>query len=1017
MKKVKLLFILLLAIGIIPVAQAQQVRVTGQVTNSATGETLPGVTVVVKGTTSGTATDLDGKYSLDVPATATLVFSFVGMESRELGLQGRTTLNVALNPSASMLDEVVVVGYGSAKRLDLTGSITTVKAKDLAYQAVANPAQALQGKVAGVQVTNSGSPGSAPDIRIRGLGTVSASSAPLYVVDGILTNDISYLGTNDIENITFLKDASSSAIYGVRAANGVIIVTTKRSQSREARISYSGYTGFQKVVNKFELTKGRQYIDLINEKNQYLAEASGSTFVPFNPEDFPDQIDWYDEVLREKAMTQSHDVSVMGGSARSMYTFGASWFMQEGLVKGHDYDRINIRSSLESEVLKNLKVGYSANLSTYKFKDVPGVFYNSYIAPPVFTAKINDTTFNPMGDGVLGNFANPAAQLYYHNSRSNGIRFLGNAFAELKIAKNFRLKSSYGIDYGSNQNRSYIPYFFVSETQFDTTSRTLSRSMAHTTDGFWDNTLTYDNTFGKHKITAMAGVSAQEFKSLSMFGSRNYVNDYGDHSLYIGLGDQTTSNASDGGDKITSLSYFGRATYNYMDKYLFTGTLRYDGSSVFPKDQRWDIFPSAGLGWVISNEDFMQMQNIFDFLKFRASWGLTGNNRIPSNIYTLTIAKGGQLSTAFGEGGNVVIAEGANITTAVPPLLKWEKVREVDVAFEGLAADNKLSFELDYYHRLTIDGIFPTTLSATAGTSGSYLQNNGNFLNSGVELTLGWTDKAGDLNYAFSTNFTYNKNEVKELLEGTLGLFGGNLPVGGFFSTYTIVGEPIGSYYGRNVLGIFQNQEQIDTYTWTDPETNETVMIQPNAKPGDFIYEDVDNNGLIDAKDRVFMGSALPTYLIGFNATFEYKGFDLSFDLYAQGGNKIYNAKRAQRLGNENYDLDFYENHWHGEGTSNNYPSADLTGDNMIPNNWYIEPGAFFRIRNIQLGYSLPEKALNTLGIRGVRFYINTSNPFTFFKYNGFSPEISSSSPTSQGIDLNVYPMSATYNFGVNVNF
>jgi hypothetical protein len=336
---------------------------------------------------------------------------------------------------------------------------------------------------------------------------------------------------------------------------------------------------------------------------------------------------------------------------------------------------------------------------------------------------------------------------------------------------------------------------------------------------------------------------------------------------------------------------------------------------------------------------------------------------------------------------------------------------EYDFAFEGLAVDNKLSFEIDYYHRTTVDGIFPTTLSATAGTSGSYLQNNGDFLNSGIELTLGWADEVGDLKYSVNGNFTYNKNEVKELIEGTLGLYGGNLPVGGFFSTYTVVGQPIGTYYGRNVIGIFQNQDEIDNYAI------EGTPIQPNAKPGDFKFEDVDGNGIIDAKDRVFLGSALPTYMIGFNTTLEYMGFDFSIDLYAQGGNKIYNAKRAQRLGNENYDLDFYENRWHGEGTSTSYPSADLTGENMYPNSWYIEDGAFFKIRNLQLGYTIPVNVVTKLGVKSIRFYANASNPFTFFKYNGFTPEIASSSATSQGIDLNVYPMSATYNFGVNVNF
>ncbi|NTW24202.1 MAG: SusC/RagA family TonB-linked outer membrane protein, partial [Lentimicrobium sp.] len=605
---------------------------------------------------------------------------------------------------------------------------------------------------------------------------------------------------------------------------------------------------------------------------------------------------------------------------------------------------------------------------------------------------------------------NPAAQLNYYNSQSNGIRFIGSAYAELKIMKDLKFKSSYGMDYGNNRNRNYTPEYFVSSTQYDTL-RTLSRSMSYSVDGYFDNTLTYDKIIGKHKFTAMAGISAQNYQYLGMNGSRQGVEDFGDQSLYLKLGDQETSSVSDDGSKITSLSYFGRATYNYMDKYLFTGTLRYDGSSVFPEDERYDLFPSVGFGWVITNEDFMKDQDIFDYLKFRASYGITGNNRIPANIYTLTIAKGGTLSTAFGEGGNIVIAEGANLTTAVPPTLKWEKVSEYDFAFEGLAVDNKLSFEIDYYHRTTVDGIFPTTLSATAGTSGSYLQNNGDFLNSGIELTLGWADEVGGLKYSVNGNYTYNKNEVKELIEGTLGLYGGSLPVGGFFSTYTVVGQPIGTYYGRNVLGIFQNQDEIDNYAF------EGTPIQPNAKPGDFKFEDVDGNGIIDAKDRVFLGSALPTYMIGFNTTLEYKGVDFSIDLYAQGGNKIYNAKRAQRLGNENYDLDFYENRWHGEGTSTSYPSADLTGENMYPNSWYIEDGGFFKIRNLQLGYTIPVNVVTKLGVKSIRFYANASNPFTFFKYNGFTPEIASSSATSQGIDLNVYPMSATYNFGVNVNF
>jgi len=421
----------------------------------------------------------------------------------------------------------------------------------------------------------------------------------------------------------------------------------------------------------------------------------------------------------------------------------------------------------------------------------------------------------------------------------------------------------------------------------------------------------------------------------------------------------------------------------------------------------------VGVGWIITGEEFMKDQNIFDFLKLRASWGVIGNNKIPANVYTLTVEEGGILNTAFGSGqnGNTVIVEGANITSAVPPQLKWEKMNEFDIAIEGKSLDSRLSYEIDFYSRTTKDAIFLLTLSATAGTSGSYYSNNADILNQGIEITLGWADKVGKFGYDLNLNYAYNHNEVKKLREGTLGLFGGNLPVGGFFSTYTVLGMPIGSYYGRQVIGIFQNQAEVDNYV-----NDQGKKLQPNAKPGDFKYADIDGNGVIDNKDRVFLGNAIPKSQLGFSAILTYSDFDFTVDLYTRWGNKIYNAKRAQRLGNENYDFDFYENRWHGEGTSNEYPSADLTGDNMLPNSWYFEDGAFLRVRTIQVGYTLPQNFTRKLGISNLRVYINATNPINLFGYNGFNPEIPEGSTTSQGIDLNVYPMSATYNFGINMN-
>ncbi|HQN98349.1 MAG TPA: TonB-dependent receptor [Bacteroidales bacterium] len=1011
MRKLYMLTLLIFGLSIGVMAQ-QVITIKGQVKNKKDGTTIPGVTVLLKGTTTGTVTDIDGNYTLNAPNNGTLVFSFVGMKVIEEPIQGRSRIDVEMEPMISQLEEVVVVGYGSTKKMDLTGSITTVSSDKLNYQPAANFASVLQGKVAGVQVTNSGAPGAAPVIRIRGLGTVTSKADPLYVVDGVITDNISFLSPTDIESTTILKDASASAIYGVKAANGVVIITTKRSTGLKAALSYSGYVGFQTAVNKLPLANNTQYIELINEKNKLQAEAAGQSFTPLDPANFPDYTDWYDEVMRDQAFIMNHDVGVSGGSENSSYYFGAGYFKQEGLLLNQTYERLNLRSSLDSKVNDALKVGYSATFSTFRTNDAPSVFYNAYVAPPVFKPKVNDTTFTNPVDLGLGNFGNPAASLYYYNSKSNGIRLVGSVFAEVNFLKYFQFRSQYGTDLGYARNRNYTPYYWVSPTQKDT-NRTLSRQWTYDYKGVWDNTLTFENNFGPHRLKVMAGMSAQQENNLGTFGSRLGVPYLGENTLYINLGRAKTSQVNDWGSKITSLSYFGRINYSLFDRYLLTTTLRYDGSSVFPKDDRWDIFPSVGLGWIITGEEFMKQQRVFDYLKLRASWGVIGNNKIPANVYTLTVEEGGILNTAFGSGqnGNTVIVEGANITSAVPPQLKWEKMNEIDIALEGKSLNSRLSYEIDFYSRTTKDAIFLLTLSATAGTSGSYYSNNADILNQGIEVTLGWTDKVGKFGYDLNLNYAYNHNEVKKLREGTLGLYGGNLPVGGFFSTYTIVGMPIGSYYGRQVIGIFQNQSEVDNYV-----NSEGKKLQPNAKPGDFKYADVDGNGVIDNKDRIFLGNAIPKSQIGFSANLSYSGFDFTVDLYARWGNKIYNAKRAQRLGNENYDLDFYENRWHGEGTSNEYPSADLTGDNMLPNSWYFEDGAFLRVRTIQLGYTIPQNITKKIGISNLRVYVNATNPINLFGYNGFNPEIPEGSTTSQGIDLNVYPMSATYNFGINMN-
>ena len=1002
---------MMLAFGIM----AQDRTITGTVKDKKDGNTIPGASIVVKGTTIGTTTTLDGSFSLKVPAKTTLLeVSFLGYKKLEVAVGNQAKFDIELESDVIGLEELVVVGYGSTKKMDLTGSVTTVKSDKLGNQPAANIGQVLQGKVAGVQVTNNGAPGAAPTIRIRGLGTVNSSADPLFVVDGVVTNDISFLSPSDIESTTVLKDASASAIYGVKASNGVLIIKTKRSTGQLAKVTYSGFTGVQTAVNQLPLANNTQYIELINEKGLYQAQAAGQTYEPRDPADFPVYTNWYDEAMNNQAKIMSHDLGFSGGSGSNLYYFGVGYFKQEGLIKNQNYERLNLRSSMDLDASKYLKVGYTATLSGFRTNDAPSVFYDAYITPPVFAPKLNDSTYTDPVTLGLGNFSNPAASLNYFNSKSNGIRLVGSVDAEINFLKYFQFRSQYGADFGYARNRSYTPRYVVSVTQKDT-NQTLSRTINYSYVSNWDNTVTFERKLGNHRVKAMAGMTSHYESTLGLFGSRMGVVDYGDQSLYLGLGSEETAFTNDWGDKSTALSYFGRVNYSFLDKYLLTATVRRDGSSRFPKADRWAYFPSVGLGWIITGEEFMKNQKIFDFLKLRGSWGLVGNDRIPSNVYTLVVSEGGQLSTSFGQGGTVmVISEGANITSAVPPMLFWEKMNEMDIAIEGKSFNERLSYEVDFYSRTTQDAIFQLTLSSTAGTSGSYLSNNADILNRGVEFTLGWNDKIGKFGYDLNVNYSYNHNEVKKLKEGTLGIYGGGLSNGGFFTTYTVVGQPIGSYYGRNVLGIFQNQAEIDAYVNEDGE-----KLQKTAKPGDFKYEDVDGNGVIDAKDRIFMGSPIPTSSLGFSGMFTYAGVDLSFEVYARWGNKIYNAKRDQRLGNENYDLDFYENRWHGEGTSYTYPSADLTSENgnKAPNTWYVEDGAFLRVRSIQLGYTLPERFTKKIGLEKVRFYTNASNPINLFGYNGFNPEIASGSATSQGIDYNVYPMSATYNFGINLNF
>ncbi|GAB2786890.1 TonB-linked SusC/RagA family outer membrane protein [Hymenobacter luteus] len=976
---------------------AADITVSGRVLDEK-GSPLPGVNVVVKGTSIGTQTDADGRYTLAAPEGATLVFSFVGYTAQEVAIAGRTSIDVSFAPNQAQLNEVVVVGYGTQQKRDVTGSIASVKGDVLVNQASQNPVSSLQGKVAGVQITNNGQPGASPQIRIRGTGSIQGSANPLYVVDGTFVDDISFINQEDIASIEILKDASSAAIYGVRAANGVVLVTTKRGKAGAPRINYNGFGGVQRVTNKVDMVDAAEYATLINERTgtQTLATNLPST-------------DWFDQITRTAAI-HNHQLSLSGGSEKISYSLSGSYLKQQGIVKNNDYERITARLQTDFSPTDHIKVGYSAIFQNFRSTDVPAdvLFYQAFVAPPVLPVFKANGNYGDAADFPLGNFANPSATLARYNQKSNGQQLVGNIYASLNFLNAFTFRTSLGLNYGIAQYRNYQAKDSLTTTQFAQRSL-LTASNGKNNRWLWENTLTYDKTIADdHRLTFLLGVSSQRDQSNQTIGSVNDVPYFSESSLYLGLGTATTARIQTNADKFTFASYFGRLNYAFRDRYLLTATLRRDGSSKFSPDKRFGTFPSVGVGWVVSEEVFLK-DGVFDQLKLRASWGRLGNNNIPSSISILTVSNSPGYTAIFG--GSPF--PGRNVNALEARVLDWETTTETDAGIDVGFLDNRLTATLDFYNRRVNKAIFDIPIPGTGGLADPRTRGNyASLRNRGVELTVGWNNQTTErFSYTTGFNVTYNQNRVLDLQAIGADFPSGNLPVGGVQTTITRVGLPLGSFLGYVVDGIFQ----------TEDEVNNSPQAGSGAAPGSFRYRDLNNDGVIDANDRQIIGNPNPRFTYGVNLGFRYASFDVALDVQGVAGVEIYNATKGVRYGNENYTQDFYDNRWRGPGTSNSYPSAAIGGSDLNANTWYVEKGDYIRLRNVQLGYTLAKSFASTLRVQGIRFYANAQNPLTLFKYKGFTPEVGqlrgSSGNTSQGIDLNVYPLSATYNLGVNVTF
>lgn len=988
----KRFFLILLATLFCNVLWAQDFTVSGKVSSQEDVEGIPGVSVTVKGTVQGTTTDINGNYSISTNSESVLIFSFVGMVSQEITVGNKNQIDVILSASTTGLDEVIVVGYGVQTKKDITGSIVGIKGDKLKNVTALSPMQSIQGKLAGVQIVNSSAPGSAPMVRIRGVGTMKGGANPLYVVDGIITGDIRNINQADIVSVDILKDASSSAIYGVRGANGVIIITTKSGTKGKMEVNLSSKAGVHSIINDVKMANSKLFAEYSNEAAAYDMQEA-----PYDLSKIKYNTDWMDAITRQ-SFTQEHNLSINGGSDKNTYYFSLGYMEDQGILKTNDYSRFSMRMNNTYKLSDKIKVGNNLSLSRYKSNNAPySAFTVAYRQSPTVPIRDEDGKY---GFSIRNNVGNPVASLDYTNNEAWGTRIQGSVFAELEPLKGLKFKSSFSVDASYSKDRNYTPVYEVSSSQKNEISN-LTTGRGEYSTWIWDNILSYSFKLNEiHDFKLMAGTTAEKTETSWLNGSRQDVPEQSQY-WYLNAGTITSAGNGNGGDIFSRNSYIGRMNYAFDNKYLLTATLRRDGSSKISKDQRWGTFPSVGLGWRISEEDFMQGFSGLDNLKLRASWGKLGNDNIPSSAFMITMAS---KDYVFGEGQ--IINKGTTIEGIKDLGLKWEVTTEYDLGLEFSFLNNKITGEIDYYNKLTTDALIDAPIDIIFGAN-SFLTNKADIRNEGFELAINWHEKINqDLNFTLGFNLTHNKNTI-ENIDGGLPIVSGGLG-NGQVTTRTEEGEEVGSFWVYKTDGIFQSQAEIDAYINEDGG-----KIQADAKPGDFKFKDTNGDGSLNDEDRVYMGSYQPDFYYGLNAAINYKNLDFQIDFYGNAGNKIYNGKKAQRFGNENIEASLAAR-WTEENPSNTIPRAS----NNVPvaSSYYVESGNYFKINNITLGYSLPKAWLSTVGIEKVRCYMTAMNPVIWQDYSGYTPELPGGTLNS-GIELNAYPTAATYLLGVNITF
>lgn len=990
------LFVTLFILGSAIHVKAQH-EVSGTVTDEATEEPLPGVNIVIEGTTIGTSTGPDGTYQLEIPSDdQTLVYSYVGYETQRINVDGRNEINVSLSEIELVGEDLVVVGYGTQRSRDVTGSVSRVSGDRISRVATQSVDQALQGLAAGVQVTpSSGAPGAGSVIRIRGVGTLGDAS-PLFVVDGMTTDNINYLNPNDIESVDILKDASATAIYGSRGANGVILITTNSSNlERPTEFSINYYRGFQNVARTVPVTNAREYATLANE----VAENQGNAPPFSDPEDFGEGTDWQDEIFRS-APIQNLNLSASGGTENTSFNISASYSSQDGIIRENFLDRYSLRLNNEYYITDDFQIGHNLGLVYESFQNAPGVVGSAYRGDPTIPVFTEDGDYSPTD--VRASVGNPVAQFEFNSNNENERnRLAGNVYANFYFLDNFQLRSNLGVDANRTEGKNFSPIYFVSPIQ-NSEQRSLSVSNNFSRNLLWENTLKYQQEWTDHRFDALIGYTVEEFKTESLGGSRiGIVGD--DPSLwYLNAGDDSegVSNSNSAGEWGME-SFLGRVNYNFLERYLLTATIRRDGSSRFGEENRYGWFPSFALGWIVSDEPFIPDFNWLTQLKLRGSWGITGNDKI--DFYPGTATVSGNLNAVFGSDESAFF--GALPINLANPQIRWEETKQFNIGAELELFDSRLQGSFEFYDRRTDGILVRVPIPGYVGSTPSPFVNAAEVKNNGLELTLNWSDTRNDFFYSAGLNATSVSNEVLSLGRGNEDIFGGGVGVGGMLATRTVVGEPIGSFYGYEMDGIFQNEQEV-----------EAGPTMGNEVPGDIRFRDNDGDEEITTDDRTTIGSPIPDYLFSFNFEVGYKGVDLSASFTGQAGNEIYNAKKQARFGTPNFEESAL-NRWTGEGSTNSHPRITNGGHNYNVSDYFIEDGSFLKLQSFSLGYTLNSSLTSQLGLKNFRVYANGNNLFTLTGYDGYTPEITSGSVIDSGIDSAFYPFARTISFGVNATF